>query len=85
VLLVPLVPDGRTIAPIRIRISRTQGTEGIMPDNGQIERMKRTLKDAEVKRFHYETHDELRTHLADFALAYNLAPAAEDPEGPHSL
>jgi len=25
------------------------------------------------KRFHYETHDQLRTHLADFLAAYNFA------------
>lgn len=25
--------------------------------NGQVERMNRTIKDAAVKRFHYETHD----------------------------
>ena len=34
--------------------------------NGQVERMNRTIKEATVKRFHYTTHDELRTHLADF-------------------
>lgn len=28
---------------------------------------------ATVKRFYYETHDELRTHLADFVSAYNFA------------
>ena len=26
-------------------------------------RMNRTIKDATVKRFHYDSHDELRTHL----------------------
>jgi transposase InsO family protein len=41
--------------------------------NGQVERMNRTIKDATVKRFHYETHDELRAHLADFVTAYNFA------------
>ncbi len=40
--------------------------------NGQVERMNRTLKDATVKRFHYETHDQLRSHLADFVSAYNF-------------
>jgi transposase InsO family protein len=30
--------------------------------NGQVERMNRTIKDATVKRFHYDTHDELRGH-----------------------
>ncbi|TPM41201.1 transposase family protein [Mesorhizobium sp. B2-3-2] len=28
--------------------------------NGQVERMYRTIKDATVKRFYYETHDQLR-------------------------
>ena len=41
--------------------------------NGQVERMNRTIKDATVKRFHYEAHDQLRAHLADFVNAYNFA------------
>ena len=41
--------------------------------NGQVERMNRTIKDATVKRFHYESHDQLRAHLADFMAAYNFA------------
>lgn len=41
--------------------------------NVQVERMNRTTKEAIVKRFHYETHDQLRTHLADFLAAYNFA------------
>jgi transposase InsO family protein len=28
--------------------------------NGQVERMNRTIKDATVKRFHYDNHDQLR-------------------------
>ena len=43
-----------------------------MPDNGQVERMNRTLKDATVKRYHYDNHDQLRRHLADFVAAYNF-------------
>ncbi len=35
--------------------------------------MNRTIKDATVKRFHYGSHDQLRTHLADFMAAYNFA------------
>ncbi|BCG76060.1 hypothetical protein MesoLj113a_72180 [Mesorhizobium sp. 113-1-2] len=35
--------------------------------------MNRTIKDATVKRFYYESHDQLRTHLADFVAAYNFA------------
>jgi len=41
--------------------------------NGQIERMNRTIKDATVKRYHYDSHDQLRRHLGDFASAYNFA------------
>ena len=41
--------------------------------NGQVERMNRTIKDATLKRFHYDDHDQLRTHLADFMAAYNFA------------
>lgn len=41
--------------------------------NGQVERMNRTMKEATVKRFHYESHDQLRTHLDDFMAAYNFA------------
>jgi len=40
--------------------------------NGQVERMNRTLKEATVRRYHYETHDLLRHHLADFVTAYNF-------------
>jgi transposase InsO family protein len=40
--------------------------------NGQVERMNRTLKEATVKRFHYDTHDQLRSHLSDFVNAYNF-------------
>ena len=41
--------------------------------NGQVERMNRTIKEATVKRFYYETHSQLRQHLADFIDAYNFA------------
>src|ERR671916_775001 len=41
--------------------------------NGQVERMNRTIKDATVRRFHYDSHVQLRRHLADFVAAYNFA------------
>jgi len=41
--------------------------------NGQVERMNRTIKDATVKRYHYDSHDQLRSHLDDFLDAYNYA------------
>jgi transposase InsO family protein len=41
--------------------------------NGQVERMNRTIKEATVKRFHCDSHDQPRTHLADFLAAYSFA------------
>jgi transposase InsO family protein len=41
--------------------------------NGQVERMNRTLKEATVRLYHYETHDTLRVHLKTFLDAYNFA------------
>jgi transposase InsO family protein len=41
--------------------------------NGQVERMNRTIKDATVKRYHYDTHEQLRSHLQLFVDAYNHA------------
>jgi transposase InsO family protein len=49
--------------------------------NGQVERMNRTIKDATVKRFYYETQDELRTHLADFVSTYNFAKRLKTLKG----
>jgi transposase-like protein len=40
--------------------------------NGQVERMNRTIKDATVKRYHYDDHNQLLRHLADFVDAYNF-------------
>ncbi|MDP8912428.1 MAG: IS481 family transposase [Pseudomonadota bacterium] len=40
--------------------------------NGQVERMNRTIKEATVQRFHYDDHQQLETHLADFVAAYNF-------------
>lgn len=41
--------------------------------NGQVERMNRTIKEATVKRYHYDSHRQLQAHLADFIKAYNYA------------
>jgi transposase InsO family protein len=49
--------------------------------NGQVERMNRTIKDATVKRFYYETHGQLRSHLADFVAAYNFAKRLKTLKG----
>jgi hypothetical protein len=34
--------------------------------------MNRTIKDATVKRYSYDTHNQLKAHLNDFLRAYNL-------------
>jgi transposase InsO family protein len=39
--------------------------------NGQVERMNRTIKEATVKRYHYDSRRQLQSHLADFINAYN--------------
>ena len=35
--------------------------------------MNRAIKEATVKRFHYDTQDQLERHLAGFLNAYNYA------------
>lgn len=45
----------------------------VFPRDGQVERMNRTIKESTVKRYHYDSHDQLRAHLADFIAAYNFA------------
>lgn len=49
--------------------------------NGQVERMNRTLKEATVKRYHYENHTQLREHLANFLNAYNFAKRLKTLQG----
>jgi len=41
--------------------------------NGQVERMNRTIKEATVNRYYYQTREELHTHLDTFIAAYNFA------------
>ena len=40
--------------------------------NGQVERMNRTIKEATVQRYHYDSHQQLSHHLDDFVRAYNF-------------
>ena len=67
------------------RVCRENGIEhrltkiGHPWSSGQVERMNRTIKDATVKRYYYDTHDQLRQHLTDFINAYNYAPPSLDP------
>jgi transposase InsO family protein len=41
--------------------------------NGQVGRMNTTIKQATVKRYHYDIHDQPRRNLCDFLDAYNYA------------
>lgn len=41
--------------------------------NGRVERMNRTLKEAAVRRSHYDTRLQREDQLADFLDAYNFA------------
>ena len=41
--------------------------------NGQVERMNKTIKEATVHRYYYESRDQLREHLKAFINAYNFA------------
>jgi len=49
--------------------------------NGQVERMNRTLKEATVYRYFYDTHQQLREHLATFLMAYNFAKRLKTLQG----
>src|SRR3984957_20460619 len=53
--------------------------------NGQVERMNRTIKDATVKRYFYETHDQLRAPPAKLRRRLQLRQAAQNPQGPHPI
>jgi transposase InsO family protein len=61
------------------RVCRAHGVEHRLTKvnhpwtNGQVERMNRTVKEATVKRYHYDSHDQLRAHLNLFVDAYNHA------------
>ncbi len=50
--------------------------------NGQVERMNRTIKEATVKRFHYDTHDQLRRHLGEFIDTHNFGRRLKTLKGP---
>jgi hypothetical protein len=49
--------------------------------NGQVERMNRTLKEATVKRYYYETHQQLKERLYNFLNAYNFAKRLKTLQG----
>ena len=75
------------------RICRAYGVEHRLTKpahpwtNGQVERLNRTIKEATVQRFHYQTTEELNEHLQAFLLAYNHAKRLKTLHGltPHEF
>jgi transposase InsO family protein len=49
--------------------------------NGQVERMNRTLKEATVSSFTYQTHEQLKSHLHAYLMAYNFAKRLKSLKG----
>ena len=49
--------------------------------NGQVERMNKTIKEATVKRYYYNSHNQLREHLKTFIDAYNFAKRLKTLKG----
>jgi len=43
--------------------------------------MNRTIKEATVKRYYYETHQQLKEHLQLFLTAYNFAKRLKSLKG----
>ena len=68
-----LLPDGHHFD----RIRREYGVEHRLTNpahlwtNGPVERRNRTIKEATVQRFHYQTRQEFNEHLRAFLLAQN--------------
>ena len=52
--------------------------------NGQVERMNRTLKEATVRRYHYENHKQLKDHLAALSGCLQLRKEVENPPRAHA-
>jgi hypothetical protein len=64
----------RMVSPYRYpeRAAGDRNAEAIMPVNGQVERMNRTIKEATLQRYLYDSHAQLERHLDDFVNAYNI-------------
>lgn len=81
------VSNGRTAQPFSALASGFDGgvgVAGIGATTVSVSEMNRPIKKATVKRFHYDSHDQLRTHLADFLAAFNFV-RRQDAKRPHVL
>ena len=43
--------------------------------------MNRTIKEATVKRYYYDSHEQLKDHLQTFLMAYNFAKRLKTLKG----
>lgn len=43
--------------------------------------MNRAIKDATIKRYHYDTHNQFESHVTDFIAAYNNARRLKTLQG----
>jgi len=77
----PLLGDCRQ-SPARQRVERM--LLGVCKQTPASQR-NRTIKDATMKRFHYEDHDQLRRHLSELRRCIQLRTKTEDPQRPHAL
>ena len=93
---VPFTPQAHRLLPDRHRFDRICCAYGVeyrltKPahswTNGPVERMNRTIKEATVQRFHYQTTQERNEHLQAFLPAYNHAQCLKTLRGltPHEF
>jgi hypothetical protein len=64
---------GFTIAPSPFRNRRAEAPADLTTDNGQIERINRTMMDTIVKRYHHNSRGGLVRRLDDFVAADTFA------------
>ena len=68
-----LTDNGTHFTTLGAKGSGAPDIKAAIERNGQVERMNRTLKEATVRRYYYDSHDRLRVHLKTFLDAYNFA------------
>ena len=63
-----------------LKLDQVKRLKQLEAENGRLRKAvadltleKLILKEATVRRYHYESHDQLRRHLGDFVAAYNFA------------
>src|SRR5882757_5547740 len=81
----PRVPDGLTISPVPFRKQPdNEAPADLIPDNGKIERMNRTIKDATVKRYLRNSRPAARPP-AKLRRRLQLRQTPQNHQGPHPI